>query len=138
MTLSRIAAVLLLVTAVAAHGHHHRHLLAPGNSKTNGKDKGGHKFDFPKGTARGFLDKMDQAQVEKILQKAHFSDKSALAQELENDADLVSNAFECVHLQLFLVNYKCRSCVLVPLSAPANPRLSSPAVNHSKYVVFLL
>jgi hypothetical protein len=91
----RIAVALLLVAAVAAHGHHHHHhrRLMQGNKGGNGKCNGAaasnRKFDFPKGTARAFLDKMDQAQLQKILEKANFSDKSALARELENDPDLV-------------------------------------------------
>jgi hypothetical protein len=112
MALRRLAVALLLVTAVAAHGHH-RHLLAPGTSKTNGQGKGP-KFDFPKGTGRAFLDNMDQAQLQKILEKAHFSDKSALARELENDADLVSTTSRSVHASCLASSLWHRSCFLSP------------------------
>jgi hypothetical protein len=106
----RIVVALLLATAVAAHRHQYRRNLAQvhaqnnGNGNDNGKGNGGGdgngnngngngggpRFDFPKGSAKGFLDNMDPEKLNRILEHAQFSDKSALAQVLEDDPDLVS------------------------------------------------
>eukprot|EP00882_Tetradesmus_deserticola_P009880 GHRQ01010439.1.p1 GENE.GHRQ01010439.1~~GHRQ01010439.1.p1 ORF type:complete len:305 (+),score=71.69 GHRQ01010439.1:158-1072(+) len=94
----RVAVALLLVAAVSAHGHHHhdRRRLLQGNRGNGNGNKGagannnrkGLKFNFPKGTARAFLDNVNQQQLQKVLEKAHFSDNSALAQALETEPDL--------------------------------------------------
>jgi hypothetical protein len=105
---------LLLATAVASHGHQHRRSLnqvqaqsnGNGNGSNNGNSNGngngggngnngnsngrGPRFDFPKGSAKAFLDKMKPEKLERILEDANFSDRSALARVLEEDPDLVS------------------------------------------------
>lgn len=120
----RIVMALLLAAAVAAHPHHHRRNLAQvqeqnnGNGQGNGNNNGngngggngngngnkgnsngkGPRFNFPRGTAKGFLDKLKADKVKDMLDNVNLDDTSALAQVLEDDPDLVSRVSPAPHL----------------------------------------
>jgi hypothetical protein len=84
-----VVAALLTMTA-AVHGHRHRRLLEPRGIDGQGIHVKGAKFHFPRGKSRQYIDDMDQEHLQKLMERAHFNDRSALAHKLDTDSDLVS------------------------------------------------